>query len=96
MKNNLNLGCIDIGDGSIGVSTPEDLSVFKGMIQEFQTKKINTYFIDLDGTNFIHSHRYGPSKQPYFVSGVKEALDEVEVRGDKIILVSARKGLKIC
>lgn len=93
LKNNLNVGCIDIGSGSYwSTGTPEDLSIFKGMIIEFQTTKINTYFIDLDGTIFKHSHKYSALRDhPQLCPGVKEALDEIDSRGDKIILVSARK-----
>jgi len=72
--------------------TPEDLALFKGMITEYYTKKSNTYFIDLDGTIFKHAHRYSNLKNSVeLLPGVKETLDELDSRGDKIILVSARK-----
>jgi len=83
-------------DDSVGkywsTGTPEDLALFKGMISEYYTKKPNTYFIDLDGTIFKHAHRYSNLKNSaQLLPGIKEALDELDSRGDKIILVSARK-----
>ncbi len=93
LKKNLNVGCIDIGEGSYwSTGTPEDLKVFKGMILEFQTAKINTYFFDLDGTIIMHAHKYSGLRDNFkLCPGVKDALDEIDSRGDKIILISVRK-----
>lgn len=87
------VGAISIEPGKYySTGTPEDLQGFKGLIFEYFTKKPNTYFIDLDGTVFMHSHRYSNlTTNVRLCPGVKESLDEIDSRGDKIILVSARK-----
>lgn len=87
------IGAIDIYPGRYwSTGTPEDLAHFKGMMAEFLVPKNDTYFIDLDGTIFLHSHRYSELKNDVqLCDGVREALDELDSRGDKIILVSARK-----
>lgn len=87
------VGAIPIEPGRYySTGTPEDLQLFKGMILEYFTPKQNTYFFDLDGTILMHSHRYSNLKTDnQLCPGVKEALDEIDSRGDKIILVSARK-----
>jgi len=84
---------IDVCPGKYwSTGTPEDLAHFRGMISEYFTTKNNTYFIDLDGTVFRHSHRYSELKDDVqLCDGVQEALDELDSRGDTIILVSARK-----
>jgi dTDP-glucose pyrophosphorylase len=87
------IGAISIMDGTYwSTGTPEDLAYFKGMISEYYTSKNNTYFIDLDGTIFMHAHRYSNLKNDVqLCPGVLETLDELDSRGDTIILVSARK-----
>ena len=96
IKNKASIGTSSIEQNGIGkywsTGTPEDLALFKGMISEYYTKKNNTYFIDLDGTIFTHAHRYSNLKNSAkLLPGVKETLDELDSRGDTIILVSARK-----
>lgn len=98
INDGLNIGVSPISEtyDSLGkywsTGTPEDLALFKGMISEYYTKKPSTYFIDLDGTIFKHAHRYSNLKNSAeILPGIKEALDELDSRGDKIILVSARK-----
>lgn len=72
--------------------TPEHLTLFKGYVMEYKVRKPNTYFFDLDGTVLMHAHRYSNlPNQDELCPGVREALDEIDSRGDKIILVSARK-----
>ena len=61
------------------------------MLLEYQTDKHATYFIDLDGTIFKHKHRYSDLEDAELLPGVRDALDELDMRGDTIILVSARK-----
>ena len=87
------IGAVSIGEGTYwSTGTPEDLAYFKGMISEYYTSKNNTYFIDLDGTIFMHAHRYSNLKNDVqLCPGVLETLDELDSRGDTIILVSARK-----
>ena len=96
IEEGLKIGTHPINENNIGrywsTGTPEDLALFKGMISEYYTKKNNTYFIDLDGTIFTHAHRYSNLKNAAkLLPGVKETLDELDSRGDTIILVSARK-----
>lgn len=87
------VGAIPIEPGRYySTGTPEDLQIFKGVILEYFTSKPNTYFFDLDGTILMHSHRYSNLKnENALCPNVKETLDEIDSRGDKIILVSARK-----
>lgn len=87
------VGVVDIHPGKYwSTGTPEDLALFKGMISEYYTPKNNSWFIDLDGTIFNHAHRYSDlGNDPQLCPGVQEALDELDSRGDTIILVSARK-----
>jgi len=96
IRNKKSIGMSSIVQQGIGkywsTGTPEDLALFRGMISEYYTKKNNTYFIDLDGTIFTHAHRYSNLKNSAkLLPGVKETLDELDSRGDTIILVSARK-----
>lgn len=87
------IGAINIEPGRYwSTGTPADLAVFKGMMQEYHSPKNNTFFLDLDGTILRHSHKYGRlTDHPELCPGVREALDEIDSRGDTIILVSARK-----
>ncbi len=73
------------------LGTPEDLFLYTNMLLEYQTDKHATYFIDLDGTIFKHKHRYSDLEDAELLPGVRDALDELDMRGDTIILVSARK-----
>ena len=74
------------------LGTPEDLKRYIGYLYEYNLPKSNTYFIDLDGTIFKHSHFYSYLfKSPELCPGVLKTLNEIDSRGDKIILVSARK-----
>ena len=74
------------------LGTPEDLKKYIGYLNEYNLPKSNTYFIDLDGTIFKHSHSYSDLfKSPELCPGVKNALDELDSKGEKIILVSSRK-----
>lgn len=93
IKQGKNIGVVSIDPGKYwSTGTPEDLAVFKGMIQEYYTSKPNTYFIDLDGTILMHSHKYSKlNMEPQLCPGVREVLDEIDSRGDRIIIVSARK-----
>lgn len=87
------VGAIPVEPGRYwSTGTPEDLAEFKGYVAEYTTPKPKTYFFDLDGTIFMHAHKYSNlEKIPALCPGVKEALDEIDSRGDKIIIVSARK-----
>lgn len=89
----LQIGAVSVEPGRYwSTGTPADLAVFKGMIQEYHTPKNRTFFLDLDGTILMHSHKYGNlGDSPRLCPGVREALDEMDSRGDTIILVSARK-----
>lgn len=93
IQNEKTVGAISISPGKYySTGTPQNLQEFKGLILEYFTKKPNTYFIDLDGTVFMHSHRYSNlTTNIQLCPGVREALDEIDSRGDKIILCSARK-----
>lgn len=89
----LNIGAIPVEPGRYwSTGTPKDLEIFKGMIQEYHTPKPKTFFIDIDGTILNHAHEYSKlSDNPTLCPGIREAFDEMDMRGDKIILVSARK-----
>jgi NDP-sugar pyrophosphorylase family protein len=93
IKEDKEIGAIPIEPGRYySTGTPEDLSVFKGVVMEYFVAKPNTYFFDLDGTILMHSHKYSNLKnENALCPGVKAALDEIDSRGDKIILCSARK-----
>ena len=72
--------------------TPEDLGIFKGYYLEYKVSKPQTFFIDLDGTILKHAHRYSNLKNGQeLCDGVKDAMDELDSNGHKIIIVSARK-----
>jgi dTDP-glucose pyrophosphorylase len=73
------------------LGTPEDLFLFTNMLLEYEAEKNATYFIDLDGTIFKHKHRYSNLEDVELCPGVRDTLDEIDMRGDTIILVSARK-----
>lgn len=73
------------------LGTPEDLFLYTNMLLEYETDKNATYFIDLDGTILKHKHRYSNLEDAELCPGVRDTLDELDMRGDTIILVSARK-----
>lgn len=89
----MKVGAIDIEGGNYwSLGTPDDLVRFKGFYFENVLYKPKTYFIDLDGTLLLHKHRYDKLEDaPSLSPGVREVLNEMDSRGDKIILVSARK-----
>jgi NDP-sugar pyrophosphorylase family protein len=93
LKEGKSVGAVPIHQGRYwSTGTPEDLSVFKGYVMEYKVPKPKTYLLDLDGTVLMHAHKYSNlSRVPELCPGVKEALDEIDSRGDKIILMSARK-----
>ena len=92
LNRNAKIKAIPIDGKYWSLGTPEDLKNYIGYLNEYNLPKSNTYFIDLDGTIFKHSHSYsGLFKSPELCPGVKNALDELDSRGEKIILVSARK-----
>lgn len=93
IRSGISVGAVPIEPGKYySTGTPEDLAVFKGVVLEYFTPKPKTYFFDLDGTVLMHAHAYSNLKNaPALCPGVKKALDEIDSRGDKIVLVSARK-----
>lgn len=87
------IGAVSIEPGTYwSTGTPTDLSKFKGLIYEYQTVKPNTWVFDLDGTVFLHSHKYSNLRnKPTLAPGVLDTINELDSRGDTIILMSARK-----
>ena len=88
----VSIGAIPIEGTYWCIGTPDDLKTFKGYFAEFMIIKPSTFFIDLDGTILMHEHKYSElSTDQSPCPNVVDTLNEIDSRGDKIILVSARK-----
>jgi NDP-sugar pyrophosphorylase family protein len=77
----------------IPLGTPEDVSRYIGKVNEFQTAKPKTLFIDIDGTVLKHMHSISEvySEEPEVLPKVVDKINEWDSHGHKIIFVTARK-----
>lgn len=77
----------------IPLGTPEDVSKYIGIVQEFKQPKAKTLFIDIDGTILKHQHTISDvyKYQAKILPGVIEKINFWDSIGYRIIFVTARK-----
>lgn len=77
----------------VPLGTPQDVSTYLGVQQEFYSVKPKTIFCDLDGTILRHVHKISEVLQTSgeILPGVREKFDQWDSQGHTIILTTARK-----
>ena len=77
----------------IPLGTPEEVSKYIGIVQEFKQPKAKTLFIDIDGTILKHQHTISDvyKNEAKVLPGVIEKINFWDSIGYKIIFITARK-----
>jgi ribonucleotide monophosphatase NagD (HAD superfamily) len=75
------------------LGSPEDVKIYKGILNEYLIKKPKTILCDIDGTILKHMHSFSEvvSSKPKLLPGVKEKFDEWDSKNNRIILMTGRK-----
>ena len=77
----------------ISLGTPNDLSVYMGLVKEYGTEKPKTIFCDIDGTILKHLHKFSDITidSQDVLNGVVKKFNEWDSQCHRIILCTARK-----